>query len=1006
MKTIRVNLLCCLLAFLICRSIAVFSAPATSPTVENVKISGIEMAGNTLSLSYDFIDPEKTKDNSSFIWQFSDDNISFFNISGANSRAYTISREFAGKYIRGAIIPINSLNIIGEIVNSASVGPVFSKSIPDGISMPGDSGQGTKVFFDTITDLQALGIIDNVTEEELRLDESLARAEFAKIIALTTNWDTKSTYSSGKFADVPNDHWAAEYIGFMSSVGIFEGSPGGLFRPDDEILLQDALKAMVTLLGYKIKIVESGYPTGYIIQAAELGLLKGIGQNFENAVSRREIFQLIKNALDVDILTQDSISVGNSVSYSAIRGNTLRNALLASKDFIEGEGVITATFEAFLLEANLDIKSNEVEINGIKYKIGETNAQDYFGEKVYFSAFKNEITGERILNAISVHKNTQILNIEAEDYEGYQNFELSYNRNKNQKPQKVKISKNAAIIYNNRPITDWEQFNIKNGSIKLIDNTDDNVYDIVLINDYVSVPVSGVNLTSEFIRILEGIYYKGSRSIPFFILDNDVQNIAYNNDGEEIGLADIMEDGVVSIFESGDGTFLKIIYSDTKIDGMINEISEETITIDNKAFEYEKEAALSKVPVAPGIEVTAYLNFDKKIAFINPLKNASEHYGYIIGKNDKGINNIKIQVITAGTVELTEEDPDNDPETDNSVKVLVAKNDKVQILTMADKFRIEDADGVYVTNSDVKSIPINMVIRFTTNTNGEVSKICIPKIYGLTADKVYNATDNVFGKAMFPFGIGDDTEVLCIPTNTVMTTNDYIVPAKMQNGLTYRVSGYDFIESDSNVKIFVIYANMNYEDAGSIGTVTKMAVVQSRRTVLNKEGYPITRFVLLTEGMEKQMNIAEYADESKITSLKNGDVIYYSQNFQSEFVDFDLLESLSISGGYYNLLPGTSNETVFGMPDEIIFGEISIMQNRRVNIFNIQTDEFDKNVIARFEVHTTNAPPIFIYKKQSSSVSFGTIDDIRTYSTSGVSADKVFMHIRNGIVQGIVIVRD
>ena len=1007
MRTIGIKLLCCLAILVFCVQVAVFSADPNLPAAENAKVSGVEKVGNVLTLSYDFVEPNRLGNNSRYQWQYSSNNISFFDIPGAVGRTFIPGEEYVGMYIRGGVIPVNALNISGITSYSEVVGPLMSKSIPDGIGAAVDFGQNAGRFPDAITDLKALGIIDDVSEADLRLDEGVTRAEFAKLVTKVSDWNGKSVYTEGRFSDVTAAHWAAEYIEFTTSLGIFEGFPDGSFRPEGEVLLQDAQKVIVTLLGYKIKAVELGYPMGYITQSATLGLSKGIRQGHGEAVSRGDIFQIVKNALDVDRLTQNSISADGSSSYTVVRGNTLRSSLLEGKSFIEGSGVVTAVYDAFLLEECYDIKRDEVEINSVRYNVGTTHIQDYFGEKIYYSAFKDENTGKRTLNAVSRHKDVEVFIIGSNEYENYQDFEISYTKDKASSIRKAKISKNAAMLYNNRPITDWSQFDIKNGNIKLIDNTADGVYDIVLISDYISVPVKGVNLTSGFINIEDGVYYNGSRSIPFDGLDNSIQNIAYNSEGVEIRLDDIQSGGVVSVFESGDGKFLKVIYCENIVEGMINEISEDYFIIDSDTYEFEEKDILSKEPFRTGNEVMAYLNFEGKIAFLSPQKNTGERYGYILNKRQKNLDNEELYILTSGIIENKEEDPDNDPETENNIKILVAANDDVKAMKLASRYSVKNESENVLGVSNFGLIPINAVVKFRTNADGEIREIILPEIVDLTGRKIYNATDNVFGKTLgIPFGIDENTVVLCIPENDVSSEDDYRAMVKLNDGQQYTVFGYDVNEADSNVKLLVINANMNYNSSDSIGSTTKIAVVQKVSKALNADGEVVTRLVLMTENMAMQISAADYADKNKVASLKTGDVIYYAQNSRREFVDFNLLESLSTADGYYNINKSTANETVFGMTHDITFGRVSMTLNRRINTFSVQLNEWDKEVKENFEVHTTNAPPVFIYEKWKNNVSFGTADDIRTYISSGESADKVFMHIINGIVQGIVLVRD
>jgi len=52
------------------------------------------------------------------------------------------------------------------------------------------------------------------------------------------------------YADVPADHPNAVYIRVAASQGWMSGYLGGNFKPEEPVLYKDAVKAVLTLLGY------------------------------------------------------------------------------------------------------------------------------------------------------------------------------------------------------------------------------------------------------------------------------------------------------------------------------------------------------------------------------------------------------------------------------------------------------------------------------------------------------------------------------------------------------------------------------------------------------------------------------------------------------------------------------------------------------------------------------------------------------------------------------------
>ena len=860
-------------------------------------------------------------------------------------------------------------------------------------------------------DLQALGIIDTVPYENLALDRVMTRAEFSKVIIKMLGYDSEdATTADGRFTDVPATHWAAGYINLAASLGLLEGQGNSTFRPDESILLQEAVKTVVVVLGYKFLAQDKGYPQGYITQAIRLGILKGVSSGFEKPASRRDVFQLVYNALDVDQLTL-SLNTGETDSYEAIEGNTIRNYLMGKREMFEGTGVVTATFETYLVNPNSGIEEDEVEIDGRIYKLGNSDAYNYLGVKVDFTAYEDESTGEYVLEYVLPSPDVKILDIRSDEIQNYSNYTVNYKLEKDKSAKNAKIATSAAILYNNRPITDWAQFNIENGSIRLIDNNSDGNYDVVLIREYISLPVESVNAEENLIKFKSPSLYNGVATLFFDMEEDDVRKVAYNAQGEKISLSDITEGMLISIFEDGNRQYMEIIAAENKVTGVLSEEFDEGYTVDGQQYNCEIKDFLSDDIINLGDEVTLYLNFEGKVGYIELAGEKSERYGYIIGTDTKGLSDTTVYIAAAGKVEKKVENLDNDPESNNTVTVLTASNSGVEELKLAKRYTITNQNGSSTRTTDKDLLPCGEVVKYRTNSSGELTKIIYPEKLDSASLQTYNARDNVFGKgANTPFGIDGETVILCVPQNVTSSLDDYLAEVKMENGQQYNVCGYDYNSVDCNVKLFVIEKEMNFEDSNSIGVGTSLAVVQKMSMALNEDGLYVPQLVLLTKelGVElsKSISMASYGNEAKISNLKKGDVIYYSQNSRRELVDVNVIMSLSNQTSFVLSGEGTDNEVVYGRACKVTPNQIDLLMNRRAYVVDIQTDEYNTSKIKTVYPHTRNAAPVFIYDKNEKDISFGSLDIARTMDIMGDSCDNVFVYMKNNTVQGIVLVRN
>ncbi len=91
-----------------------------------------------------------------------------------------------------------------------------------------------------------VGIMD-ITDATARV----TRSDFAKMLVNASSWRENLTSTAvSVFADVPASHENAIYIRIAASQGWMTGYLGGMFKPEEAVTYKDAVKAVLTLLGY------------------------------------------------------------------------------------------------------------------------------------------------------------------------------------------------------------------------------------------------------------------------------------------------------------------------------------------------------------------------------------------------------------------------------------------------------------------------------------------------------------------------------------------------------------------------------------------------------------------------------------------------------------------------------------------------------------------------------------------------------------------------------------
>ncbi len=83
------------------------------PQAENVKLSGVVKAGNTLTLTYDYYDPNGVNEkDSEIIWYKSSDNQNWEKLTNDNLKTYTVKAEDENSFIRASVVPMSESGVI------------------------------------------------------------------------------------------------------------------------------------------------------------------------------------------------------------------------------------------------------------------------------------------------------------------------------------------------------------------------------------------------------------------------------------------------------------------------------------------------------------------------------------------------------------------------------------------------------------------------------------------------------------------------------------------------------------------------------------------------------------------------------------------------------------------------------------------------------------------------------------------------------------------------------
>ncbi|MFA7660070.1 MAG: S-layer homology domain-containing protein [Anaerovoracaceae bacterium] len=155
-------------------------------------------------------------------------------------------------------------------------------------------------YEEAVSVLMTLGIIDGYPDGTFRPDNTITRAELAKLLitALEMDDDAIRLYASG-LSDV-STHWAKGYVGYADKLDIVVGYPDKSFRPQNPVSYDEAITMIVRALGYTSEDVGKAWPVNYVEKGTELGILEGISGGSSGA-TRGDIAIMLHRAMKLAI---------------------------------------------------------------------------------------------------------------------------------------------------------------------------------------------------------------------------------------------------------------------------------------------------------------------------------------------------------------------------------------------------------------------------------------------------------------------------------------------------------------------------------------------------------------------------------------------------------------------------------------------------------------------------------------------------------------------------------
>lgn len=863
--------------------------------------------------------------------------------------------------------------VLAMILAFGMVTPVMAYDVAEDV-------KGT-AFEEAAQTLGALNIMIGDDKGNFRPDDTVTRAEFSKIAVhlLGLSDVAESSKEVSKYPDVSVDHWANGYINVATAQGLIIGDDTGTFRPEDGISYQEANTILIRLLGYeKLALNKGGYPTGYLVQANDIGLTKKASASGVKGCLRGITAQLAFNALTINLMEATGYTDGN-LSYEVTDKTVLENKLNVEKK----TGIVTAN-DVTSLSASSALDEGRVEFDGKEiFFNGPSKANRLLGRNVTYYV-KTEENGDKtvILAREEENKNT-IITIDAKDLTKEitkDSTSIFYKENEDANEEEVLLANDFKVVYNDKFAK--ELSNPKTGSITLIDSTRDNKFDTVFINEYVTYVIDDVSTAGK------KVYDKYEKPALDFNTDKNKNLIVILEDanGNAVKFEDLKEWNVLSVYKNTD--YIRAIVSSEYVTGELNERDEadQTIGINDKHYEIADNREFKDYTL--GLEGTFYIDAQGKIAAYDAEVKKGNQYAYLVAAGTSGSISSYLDikyfaedgsVVTAEAANKIKINGKSYSDAEEAYKALLTNGKIVPQIITLDVNAEGKISAINTAEDKTASFPSSFEKdMFALNFKGE------GLIFKASVNKLTIMKD---GKATGSIGIDENTKVLIVPENSTDTDEMEIGSLKTFTD-----------ESSYNVEVFDIKENMtaglirvtNIVNVGKLESA--IAVIEKISLTNNEDGDRIHKLTVKTEGETK---VISTEDDTIITAdgrtLKSGDIIQIKTNAKGEMDGFTLLLNSDDVKTEFSKTYGNDNEMV------IVYGKVTKKFSDSINVtVNDQTAQ---------NYSTTNATVLKLdTNKTTNKVTVTDAGEISKWEDEA-NEERVFIRIYKDEVKEIVIVK-
>ncbi len=554
-----------------------------------------------------------------------------------------------------------------------------------------------------------------VLDTEAGLEYDVTRAEFAVYLARVLGMNEYSQTEITYYNDVTSEHWAAVCINNLAEIGALTIGEDKLFRPNDSIKIEEAVKIIINLLGYENSAaLKGGFAEGYMGVARQLRLLENVSQS--GNLINSDAADLLLNMINIDIY--EATFEDGDILYRAVED---KGILAIYRNMYIIEGTVRAVHETALHEG--DELDGSILIDNTRYNwSGDSQYIGHYVKAYYTQASETDIP--EVAFMISKTSAENILTIDAKNIESFSSdYVLEYYKSENSaKTTRVTIPRNASVIYNGIAISKniADKIDMEQGTITLLKTKGSSDYDVVIIREYETFVVSYADTSKKIVVDIGD---------PENMLDLSGENGTvkiFDVHGNLVNFSAIGKNYALTVYQTP-GKYIEVYVSETKITGLYSgtevEDGDHYITVNDVRYKVSPKyySEIEKM-LTSGRDIKFIVDMFGDIAYIDTVGAESGYiWGYYINQN---LNTDEDEVLY---IKLYSE-------ADGIKRYIAAERVKIDGKNHRKPATISKAltDSLDATDTILRGMPdavatiSSRLIRFKLNAAGQISQIDTP----------------------------------------------------------------------------------------------------------------------------------------------------------------------------------------------------------------------------------------------------------------------------------------